>query len=104
MRAAYQLNAEKLDYNHRCGAEEGRGRRDCGAKRARALPASAADERRAPAASPPAPHPPPPIHTQTYTPRPRVLLERDAENAQTVHQQKRKLSQQHDVLAGLKQK
>jgi hypothetical protein len=34
----------------------------------------------------------------------RVLLERDAENTMTIHHQKRKLSQQHDVLAALKQK
>jgi dynein regulatory complex protein 1 len=32
----------------------------------------------------------------------RVLLERDAENAATINQQKRKLSRQHDVLASLK--
>jgi hypothetical protein len=33
-----------------------------------------------------------------------VLLERDAENSMTIHQQKRKLSQQHDVLTALKHK
>lgn len=42
--------------------------------------------------------------TSSTAAAPRVLLERDAENTLTIHQQKRKLSQQHDVLAALKQK
>ncbi len=95
MRAAYQLNAEKLEYNYRWAAFTFT------------------------------------IHTlvwvgqsQTYRQSVflfvyslalqscpslfqnncRVLAERDAENATTIHQQKRKLSQQHDVLAALKAK